>query len=328
MERMESFRMTGMRKMDLSLERIKRAAQEMDPVFRDSPQFFDEELCQALGKRVLVKVETANPLRSFKGRGAVFFVRGLDAKKHLVCASAGNFGQAMAYAGRSRGMKVDVFAAEDANPMKVKRMESFGARVVLRGASFDMAKEAAKEFAAQGSDRLFIEDGDEPAIAEGAGTIGMELMKEGKFDAVVVPLGDGALITGIALWVKEFAPQSKLIGVCPSGAPAMLDSWKAGRALSTAKAETIADGISVRVPIASSVHRMVALVDDIVLVDDVEMVDAMRIAVKTLGIVLEPAGAAGLAAIHKGVVAGERLATILTGGNIRPEMLHKLLAES
>jgi threonine dehydratase len=320
--------MSGMNLTDLKLERIERAAREIDPVFRDSPQFFDEELCQALGRRVLVKVETTNPLRSFKGRGADFLVRGLDAKKHLVCASAGNFGQAMAYAGRGRGMKVDVFAAEDVNPIKVKRMESLGAKVVLQGASFDRAKEAAREYAAQGNDRMFIEDGDQPAIAEGAGTIGIELMKAGKFDALVVPVGDGALITGVGRWLKEHAPHTRLVGVCASGAPAMLESWRSGKAVSTAKAETIADGISVRVPIGSSVERMVLLVDDMVLVEDAEMIEAMRLAIKTLGTVLEPAGAAGLAAIRKGAVAGERLATVLTGGNIRPELLSELLAEN
>ncbi len=317
-----------MNAIDLKLENIERAAREIDPVFRNSPQFFDEELCQGLGRRALVKVETTNPLRSFKGRGSDFLVRGLDVKKHLVCASAGNFGQAMAYAGRNRGMKVEVFAAEDVNPMKAKRMESLGAKVVLRGASFDKAKEAAKEFAAQSSDRMFIEDGDEPAIAEGAGTIGIELMKAGKFDALVVPVGDGALITGIGRWVKEYAPQTKLIGVCASGAPAMLESWKAGKAINTAKADTIADGISVRVPIEISVRRMVALADDMVLVTDAEMMDAMRLALNTLGLVLEPSGAAGLAAIRKGAILGERLATILTGGNIRPNMLGALLAKN
>jgi threonine dehydratase len=314
--------------MDLSLERIERAAREINPVFQDSPQFFDEELCQALGNRVLVKVETANPLRSFKGRGADFFVRGLDARTHLVCASAGNFGQALAYAACNRGMKVDVFAAEDVNPMKVKRMESFGARVILRGASFDRAKIAAKEHAAQSTERIFVEDGDEPAISEGAGTIGIELLKAGQLDAIVVPVGDGALITGIGRWVKEFAPHTKLIGVCPTGAPAMLESWKAGKVVSTEKAETIADGISVRVPVATSVRRMTALVDDIVLVSDAEMLDSMRLAIKTLGLVLEPSGAAGLAAIRKGLIPGEKVATILTGGNIHPAMMNELFVGS
>jgi threonine dehydratase len=128
--------------------------------------------------------------------------------------------------------------------------------------------------------------------------------------------------------VKEFAPQTKLIGVCARGAPAMQASWKAGKSVCTAKTDTIADGISVRVPIIGSVKRIIALVDDIVLVDDAEMMDSMRLAIKTLGIVLEPAGAAGLAAIRKGVIPGERLATLLTGGNIHPDLWGELLAEN
>lgn len=94
--------------IDLNLANIERAASVIDPVFRNSPQFIDEQLCAVLGRRTIVKVETANPIRSFKGRGADFLIRGLDPKQKAVCASAGNFGQAMAYAGRHRGMAVEV----------------------------------------------------------------------------------------------------------------------------------------------------------------------------------------------------------------------------
>ena len=107
---------------DLKLENIEEAARVIDPVFLNSPQFEDEQLCAALGRRVVVKVETANPIRSFKGRGADYLFRKLDAKMTVVCASAGNFGQAVAYAGRSRGMAVEVFVPTDVNPIKVKRM--------------------------------------------------------------------------------------------------------------------------------------------------------------------------------------------------------------
>src|SRR5712691_1237856 len=162
----------GATAMDLSLANIEKAAAVINPVFLNTPQFIDEQLCAALGRRTIVKVETANPIRSFKGRGADFLLRNFNPKQRAVCASAGNFGQAIAYAGRSRGIAVEVFVPTDANPLKIERMRSFGATVIAIGSDFDDAKQYARQRAAQHSDCVFVEDGQDPAIAEGAGTIG------------------------------------------------------------------------------------------------------------------------------------------------------------
>jgi threonine dehydratase len=306
--------------LDLNVSNIEKAASVIDPVFRNTPQFVDDQLCAALGRRVVVKVETANPIRSFKGRGADFLVRSLGTKQKIVCASAGNFGQAMAYAGRSRGIPVQVFAAVDANPVKTERMRSLGAEVTLAGEDFESAKEHARAYATkQGC--LFVEDGDDPAIAEGAGTIAVELLQDGGIDALVVPVGDGALITGIAAWARHKSPATEVIGVCARGAPAMAESWRTGKAVSGAPTDTIADGIAVRAPIPRSLDRVKSLVDDIVLVDDSQMVDGMRLAISSLGLLLEPAGAAGLAAIQAHAIPGEQIATILTGSNIHPRLI-------
>jgi threonine dehydratase len=311
---------------DLSLENIERAASLIDPVFRDSPQFVDEELGQALGRRVMVKIETANPIRSFKGRGTDFLIRALNPKQKAVCASAGNFGQALAYAARSRGMAAEVFVAADANPAKVARIRAFGAAVTLGGHDFDAAKEGARAYAARHAECVFIEDGAEPSITEGAGTIGLELLKAGPLDAIIVPVGDGALITGIALWVKHHSPQTRIVGVCASGSPAMLHSWRAKRPVPTETADTIADGIATRIPVPKAVERMQGLVDDMVLVDDSQLIAAMKLAASTLGLILEPSGAAGLAAIQAHSLAGEQLATVLTGGNIHPSLIASLFS--
>jgi threonine dehydratase len=310
--------------MDLKLSNIERAARVIDPVFRDSPQFVDEQLCAALGRRTIVKVETANPIRNFKGRGADFLIGGLDPKLTVVCASAGNFGQAIAYAGRKRGLAVEVFVPTDVNPMKAARMRSLGATVILAGTDFESSKRHARQQADQHAGSLFIEDGDDPAISEGAGTIGVELLRAGDIDTIVLPVGDGALITGVAMWVKEHAPKTKIVGVCARGAPAMVESWQAGKVISTPTTETIADGIAVRVPIAKSAERMKSLVDEMVLVDDAQLLEAMRLAVYTLGLVLEPAGAAGLAAIRAHALGGDRLATVLTGSNVHPDLIPKV----
>src|SRR5579864_4683339 len=309
---------------DLKLANIEQAARVIDPVFLNSPQYVDEQLCTALGRRTIVKVETANPIRSFKGRGSDFALRALDAKLKVICASAGNFGQAVAYAGRSRGMTVEVFVPSDVNPIKVKRMESFGAKVTISGVDFDSAKQNARNEAAARSDSVFVEDGEDPAISEGAGTIGRELLRLGEIDTFVIPVGDGALITGIGAWVKQHSPKSRIIGVCPSGAPAMAQSWRAGRVVTLSSANTIADGISVTAPVVQSLERMRSLVDDIVLVEDLQLLEGMRLAISTLGIILEPSGAAGLAAIRAHDLPGDRLATVLTGGNAHPDLLAKM----
>jgi threonine dehydratase len=319
---------SGTAAIDLKLANIEKASAVIDPVFLNSPQFIDDQLCAALGRRTIVKVETVNPIRSFKGRGADFLLRNFDVKQKAVCASAGNFGQAIAYAGRSRGIAVEVFVPTDANPLKIARMRSFGATVIAIGSDFDDAKQHARQRAAQHSDCVFVEDGQDPAIAEGAGTIGVELLKAGTIDAVIVPLGDGALITGIAVWMKEHSPRTRIVGVCAEGAAAMLESWRAGRAVSIATADTIADGIAVRVPVAESVTRIIALVDDIVLVNDTQMLEAMRIAASTLGLLLEPSGAAGLAAIRAHTLPGDQLATVLTGSNVHPELLAKMFVQT
>lgn len=309
---------------DLKLANIEQAASVIDPVFRDSPQFVDEQLCALLGRQTIVKIETANPIRSFKGRGADYLIRGLDPKMKVVCASAGNFGQAIAYAGRNRGMAVEVFVPTDVNPSKLARMKSLGATVTVAGVDFEAAKQLARRKADRQTGYAFVEDGADPAISEGAGTIAVELLRMGNIDTIVLPVGDGALITGVATWVKQHCPETKIIGVCATGAPAMAASWRASKPVATERANTIADGIAVSVPIARSVERMRAVVDEMLLVDDAQLLEAMRIAASTLGLILEPAGAAGLAAIRAHPLAGVQVATVLTGSNIHPHLLAEL----
>ncbi|MFD0206362.1 MULTISPECIES: threonine ammonia-lyase [Saccharothrix] len=300
--------------MDIDLDNIARAAEIVDPVFRGTPQYVDEQLCAALGRRVTVKVETVNPLRSFKGRGADFMGLTLPPGRPVVCASAGNFGQAVAYVGRHRGFPVQVFVARSAVPDKIRRMRALGAAVTEVPGDFTAAKDAAREHA-QRQGAIFVEDGRDVAVTEGAGSIAVELLRAGTFDAAVVPVGDGALITGMARWLKEHSPHTRVIGVCAEGAPAVARAW-AGRPVADTPTDTIADGIAVRVPVPAAVPRLRALVDDMLLVPDDAIREAMALARTTLGLVLEPAGAIGLAAIAVADIPGETIATVLTGGNV------------
>jgi threonine dehydratase len=312
----------------LSVERIEQAAGIIDPVFLNSPQFRAETLEQHLGCRVVVKTETLNPIRSFKGRGAEYFTATLEERPHLVCATAGNFGQGMAFAARKRGLPLAIFASVTANPLKVERMRALGAEVRLVGENFKAAHSAAKEFAAE-TDAQLIEDGRIPAIAEGAGTIGLELLRWPEpFDAILVPLGDGALLAGVARWVKAHRPATQMIGICASGAPAMERSWRERKAQELGPTETIADGIEVQSPYPEAVDDLVGLADDILLVEDHALITAMRQAHRELGVVLEPSGAAGLAALttYRERFKGQLIGTILTGGNITVEQMRQWLS--
>lgn len=307
--------------MRIRLGNIARAAQLIDPVFLNTPQFVCEPLSVELGMRLVIKVETLNPIRAFKGRGADFYVHQLEDSTPLVAASAGNFGQALAWSCRARGVPLTVFAAEDANALKVSRMRELGATVRLEGADFEVAKSRARLFAA---DRhlLFVEDGRDAAITEGAGTIGIELLRWSEpLHAILVPLGDGALVNGIGTWIKAHAPATRVLAVAAAGAPAMQLSWRAGKVVETERTDTIADGVATRVPIAEALEDMRWAVDDVVLVDDATILRAMRLVWKTMGLMLEPAGAVGVAAAlaHGDTLRGQTVGTVLSGGNVTAE---------
>lgn len=303
---------------DLDPKRIVEAAEVIDGVFLNSPQFVDPELSHALGRTVVAKVETLNPLRSFKGRGAEYLLHRLATAEALVSASSGNFGQALAYAGVRRGLAVTVFVPHDVNPAKRARMEAFGAEVVVADGDGQVAQDDARAFAEAGPGRRLIQDGREPAVAEGAGTIGLELMRHPGIDTVVVPVGDGALINGIGCWTKQHAPRTRVVGVGAAGAPAMAESWRRRERVTTERIETVAAGIAIRSPIPETLPRLYEVVDDMVLVDDGQLADATDLAARTLGVLLEPSGAAAIAALAVHDLPGETVAAILTGANPRP----------
>jgi threonine dehydratase len=313
----------------LSLARIAEASDSIDPVFKHSPQFVSEPLSSIFDCKLTLKVETINPIRSFKGRGADFFINNLVAtgnRPRLACASAGNFGQALAYCCRKHDLDLTVFAAENANPYKIEKMRSFGATVQLKGNDFDIAKTAAKHWAIE-HDALFAEDGMQTDFAEGAGTIAVELMTHiHTLDAILVPLGNGALLTGIARWVKAMSPNTHVVGICSAGAPAMMNSWQAGlraKVIETETVNTIADGIAVRVPVPEAVADMHGIVDEVLLVDDTSIIQAMQMVYENHGMMVEPAGVVGLAALAENPTRFKEMhiATVLCGGNMTKQQI-------
>jgi threonine dehydratase len=296
---------------DLSLDRIASASERIDPAFLRTPQFVSDELSAALGREVVVKDETRTPIGSFKGRGTWLLGEQLDPASRWVCSTAGNFGQGVAYAARARGAAADVFVSPDVPVGKVAALRSLGAQVTVT----ERSGEAARAHAAAAADRVMIVDGLRPEVAEGAGTIGVELESLGPFDAAVVQIGDGALITGVACWLKSVQPGIRVVGVCASGAPALAESFAAGRVVSTDGTNTIATALAITDPIPESLTRVRALVDDIVLVGDDDLRAAQQLIHDRVGVSVEPAGAAGVAALirHGDRVPSGRTAVLLTG---------------
>lgn len=298
-------------------------------MFLSSPQYLADRLGNALDCELLVKVETNNPIRCFKGRGADFFLsriteRGDD--RQLVCASTGNFGQAMAHACRRYDRPLIVYADTGANPLKTRRISDLGAELRLEGEDFDSAKKAARRLCAE-TGAWMVEDGREPEISEGAGTIAVELLEGRSLETVVIPVGNGALINGVARWVKAASPGTRVIGVCAAGADAMEKSWSGDEIVVRKRVDTSAEGIAVRVPVPEAVTDMRPLVDGMVLVSDEEMYRAMRLILETTGLVVEPSGATGVAALMTDRAGPYRgtVATVLTGNNMTLDQMRQWL---
>ncbi|MFV3128867.1 threonine ammonia-lyase [Niveispirillum sp. KHB5.9] len=299
---------------------IEAALDRIDPAFRGSPIRQSPGLDRLFGASIWFKDETANPIRSFKGRGTANFVAGLGSDdRPLVCGSAGNFGQGLAWAARTHGHRLTVFAAETAVPKKIDAMRALGAEVHLHGADFDVAKEEAGRFAEREGHHLVV-DGAEVLIAEGAGTIALEAMAAvPDIDLVLAPLGNGALASGMGTWVRHAAPDTRMLAVAAAGAPVMAHAVRGWPVTGREGADTIADGIAVRVPIQYAVDSLRRVLDGAVMVPDQAIIRAMDLLQQHLGLVVEPAGAAGLAALLADPAAwgGRRILIPLCGGNTR-----------
>ncbi len=232
-----------------------------------------------LGCELWLKREDCTPIGSFKLRGALVTTAKLGGELSdagVYVASSGNYGLAIAFAGRRRGIPVTVFVPADTTPSKIDRITLEGARVVQHGSDFDEAKAFAKS-SAQTEGAGFWEDGVVEEMAYGAATIGYELLEHPEpWDYVVVPLGNGSLIKGIASAFKAQQPEARVIGVVPASAPSMALSFRGERLDESATIHTHADGLAVRVPIPEIVDELKILVDDVWLVEEADLLRAVR----------------------------------------------------
>ncbi|WP_328932768.1 MULTISPECIES: pyridoxal-phosphate dependent enzyme [unclassified Streptomyces] len=339
-----------MQETRLDIARIRAARRVIDPVFLGTPLYRCEALEPGLGCAVSIKLETANPVRSFKGRGTEVVASLLAERgpRAVVCASAGNLGQALAWSGRGRGLEVTVVASRFATVAKLDRIRALGARLELVDGDHELARERAAAIARYEGIRL-VEDSLDLETCEGAATIGLELVEAlgqaeltepaelteateltepteptelagtaRPFDAVLIALGGGALATGVGHVLKALAPGIDVICVQPSGAPAMTRSWHARRVVTTDSTDTIADGVAGRYPIPAVLDDLLLVADDAVLVREASIVAGMRMLHDHAGLVVEPSAALGIAAIleNRDRFAGRHVVTVVCGSNV------------
>ncbi len=313
---------SGLDRVRLQLDQVRDAVNAIDPVFLDTPALPCAPLGQVLGCSVTLKVETLNPVRSFKGRGTETLAGAARRKgtSRVVCASAGNLGQAMAYSGARRGLEVTVVAARTANTLKLRQIAAFGATVRLEGEDIEDARLLAREIADADAAYL-VEDSLDLATCEGAATIGLELVRDDpRLDVVLVALGGGAMASGVGYAVGSLAGHVEVIGIQPLGAPAMALSWRRGTVVETDRIETIADGVAGRCPIPEVLDDLLVVLQDVVLVREGSIKAGMRALHEHAGLVVEPSAALGIAAVLEDPdrFAGRRVTTILCGSNVDP----------
>lgn len=311
----------------LSTARIRAARRVIDPVFLDTPLYRCEALEPALGCTVGIKLETANPVRSFKGRGTEVVASRLaeQGRRAVVCASAGNLGQALAWSGRGRGLDVAVVASRFATAAKLDRIRALGAKLELVDGDHEMARERAAAIARDTGIRL-VEDSLDIETCEGAATIGLELVDTvPSFDTVLITLGGGALATGVGHVVKALAPEVEVVCVQPEGAPAMTRSWHGRRVVTTDSTDTIADGVAGRCPIPAVLDDLLVVADDAVLVQEASIIAGMRMLLDHAGLVVEPSAALGIAALleDRDRFAGRHVVTIVCGSNVDMDAYHR-----
>jgi threonine dehydratase len=312
----------GLEGVRLQLDRVRAAVGQIDSRFLDTPGLPCAPLGQVLGCSLTLKVETLNPVRSFKGRGTetVAAVAREKGASRMVCASAGNLGQALAYSGQRRDLAVTVVAARTASPLKLRQIAAFGADIRIDGEDIEDARLLAREIS-ETSGAYLVEDSLDLATCEGAATIGLELVRDDPgLDVVLVAVGGGAMASGVGYAVRSLAGHVEVIGIQPIGAPAMALSWRQRTVVETDHIETIADGVAGRCPIPEVLDDLLVVLDDMMLVREDSIKVAMRMLYEHAGLVVEPSAALGVAAVFEEPerFAGRRITTILCGSNVGP----------
>ncbi len=320
--------MTAAPALPVTVADIEAAAKRIAPFVVHTPSVAARALSDVTGAELVLKLETQHPTGSFKERGALNRLLALDAaerKTGVIAMSAGNHAQGVAYHARRLGIPATVVMPDDTPFSKIERTEALGARVILRGATLAEARTAAGLVAAA-EGLLFIHPYDDARVIAGQGTVALELLADcPELDTLIVPVGGGGLISGIAIAAKALRPEIRIIGVQAAACPAMLEAL--GRTVPASQGATLAEGIAVKEPGALSRAIVAALVDDIVLVSETALEHAVALLVDVQKLVVEGAGAAPLAGVleHSALFKGRRCGLIISGGNIDARVLSSIL---
>jgi threonine dehydratase len=313
-----------------TLADVEAARRRIAPHLQPTPLYPNGALAELVGTEIFVKHENHLPIGAFKVRGGVNLVSQLsedERRSGVATASTGNHGQSIAFAAGRFGVRAVVCVPEGANPVKLAAMKRLGAELVVHGRDFDEAREHCEALAQEHGYR-YIHSGNEPHLIAGVGTATLELLEtEPGIDVVIVPIGGGSGAAGACIAGKAVRPELEVIGVQSSAAPAAYRSWQA-RELLEDRMETRAEGLATRVAFELPQRIMWEHLDDFVLIDEDELDRAVLLMIEGTRNLVEPAGASPLAAALrlKERLAGKKVALILSGGNISPDQLRRLLA--
>ena len=312
--------------MTIGLGDISAARRRVAPVVRSTPVEASDALSRVAGRRILLKPEHRQRTGSYKIRGAYNLVSQLADAVPVVAASAGNHAQGVALAASLTGHPSTIFMPVNAPLPKVEATRAYGAEVRLEGLGVDDCLVAARAHA-DASGAVYVPPFDHPLVIAGQGTVGAEIAEEAvDAEVVVVPVGGGGLISGVATALAHMRPDVRVIGVQAAGSASMVASRAAGACVTLATASTMADGILVRAPSDLTLAHVEAYVDDVVTVTEEEISRSLLLLLERAKAVVEPAGATALAAVLAGKIAGNGpVVAVLSGGNVDPLLLIKLI---
>lgn len=315
----------------IALSEIVKAKRQLNTVITQTPCSLAPHLSEEVGAQVFLKKENLQITGAYKLRGAYNKIASLtkeERKKGVIAASAGNHAQGVAYSARSFGISATIVMPEATPLLKVTGTKDLGAEVILSGDNYDEAYAYALTYAKEHS-LTFIHPFEDEKVIAGQGTVALEMMDEiNDLDIIVVPIGGGGLISGMASAIKQIDPKIKVIGVNASGAPAMYESFYAKKAINSKSVRTIADGIAVRDVSESNLAHILECVDEIVTVDDEEIAAAILFLLERQKLVVEGGGAASVAAIMHQKFAytkDMKIGAVLSGGNIDVQMLSVII---
>lgn len=315
----------------IALSEIVKAKRQLANVITQTPCSLAPHLSEEVGAQVFLKKENLQITGAYKLRGAYNKIASLtkeERKKGVIAASAGNHAQGVAYSARSFGISATIVMPEATPLLKVTGTKDLGAEVILSGDNYDEAYAYALTYAKEHS-LTFIHPFEDEKVIAGQGTVALEMMDEiNDLDIIVVPIGGGGLISGMASAIKQIDPKIKVIGVNASGAPAMYESFYAKKAINSKSVRTIADGIAVRDVSESNLAHILECVDEIVTVDDEEIAAAILFLLERQKLVVEGGGAASVAAIMHQKFAytkDMKIGAVLSGGNIDVQMLSVII---